>query len=135
MGGFMDRSWVFAGAIAALSIAPQAIAQFGSDERYRPREVTALVDRVHEDLDRAYRAARFSNSDHDRLNGAEKKLRDFAQKWDRGKFDKGELDEAIAGIQHVLDNNHLLGRERDALWSDVNQLRQMREAYDRHEIR
>jgi hypothetical protein len=34
----------------------------------------------------------------------------------------------------VLDNNRLTGRERDALWSDVEQLRRMREAYDRHEI-
>jgi hypothetical protein len=28
----------------------------------------------------------------------------------------------------------LSGRERDALWNDVEELRRMRAAYDRHEI-
>ena len=72
-------------------------------------------------------------SDRD-LTLAEHQLRNFAQDWSRGKFDKGDLDESIAAIQHVLDNNHLAGRERDALWGDVENLRRMREAYDRHEI-
>jgi len=34
----------------------------------------------------------------------------------------------------VVDNNHLSGRERDALYNDLDQLRNMREAYNRHEI-
>jgi hypothetical protein len=44
------------------------------------------------------------------------------------------LDGSIGAIQHVLDDNHLRGGERDALWNDVGELRGMREAYDRHEI-
>ena len=40
----------------------------------------------------------------------------------------------VWSIQRVLDNNHLNGPERDALWGDAEQLRQMRESYDRHEI-
>jgi hypothetical protein len=110
-----------------------ALAQFGGP-RYDPDSVSALVDRVHVDLDHAYAAWHFSNGDRKRLNDAEKQLRDFARKWRRNHFDKGELDEAISSIQHVLDNNHLTGQARDALSDDVNQMRQMREAYDRHEI-
>ena len=111
-----------------------AQAQFAPDQ-YSPSSVSQLVDRVHSDLDSAYGRFRFTHGDRDRLNHAEKELRDFSQKWDRGNFDKGELDDAIAGVQHVLDNNHLHSADRDALSGDVNQLRQMREAYDRNEIR
>jgi hypothetical protein len=101
---------------------------------YRPESVSALIGRVHEDLNRGYAVWHLRNSDRDRLTHAEHQLRSFAHDWSRGKFDKGDLDESIAAIQHVLDNNQLKGRERDALWSDVESLRGMPEAYDRHEI-
>ncbi|MBV8818188.1 MAG: hypothetical protein JO022_07505 [Acidobacteriaceae bacterium] len=118
---------------ALLAFALQAPAQFDHD-RYAPRSVNALVDRVHSDLDHAYNAWHFTGGDRNRLNKAEKELRDFASKWDRGKFDKGELDDAISAVQHVLDNNHLPEMDRNALSADATELRNMREAYDRHEI-
>jgi len=101
---------------------------------YQPDSVNALVERVHADLNRGYGEWRISHGDRDRLNDAEKQLRSFARDWRRGRFDKDDLDHSIAAIQHVLDNNHLAGPARDALWSDVENLRHMREAYDRHEI-
>jgi hypothetical protein len=93
-----------------------------------------MVDRVHQDLNRGYDVWHLRHDDRDRLNHAEKQLRDFSHDWGHGRFNKGDLDQSIAGIQHVLDNNHLSGPERDALWNDVQSLRGMREAYDRHEI-
>lgn len=121
--------------LAIASIGVLAEAQYGpAGGRYQPDSVSGLVDRVHADLNDGYRVWKMHGGDRDRLNGAEKELREFAQQWREGKFDKGKLDHAIASVQHVLDNNHLAGRERDALWSDVEQLRAMREAYDRHEI-
>jgi|SRR5579862_2520712 len=120
--------------VVSLALATLAQAQFGRDERYRPEAVSALIDRVHEDLNRGYRAWHLAEGDRDRLTHAEHQLRDFARHWHDGRFDKGDLDDAIGAIQHVLDNNHLSGRERDALWNDVGELRGMREAYDRHEI-
>ena len=101
---------------------------------YQPESVSALVDRVHDDLNHGYNVWHLREDDRDRLNKAEHQLRDFAKAWRNGKFDKGELDEAISGVQHVLDKNRLSGRERDDLWNDVESLRRMREAYDRHEI-
>lgn len=131
----MNRLLVATAVIGIMAgMGPRALAQFGPQERYGPGSVTRLVDRVHEDLDHAYRAARFSGSERDRLNDAEKKLREFASKWDRGHFDKDELDDSISRLQHVLDNNRLPERERAALSDDVNQLREMREAWDHHEI-
>jgi hypothetical protein len=117
-----------------LSLAPMVHAQFGPENRYRPTEVSALIDRVHEDLNHAYGVWHFSDSDRDRLNNAEKQLREFADKWSKAKFDKGELDSAIGAIQHVLDNNRMPQEQRDALSDDIARLRRMREAYDRHEI-
>ena len=40
----------------------------------------------------------------------------------------------ISSIQHVLDNNKLPADARDSISKDLDQLRSMREAYDRHEI-
>ncbi|MBV9505555.1 MAG: hypothetical protein JO323_11200 [Acidobacteriia bacterium] len=123
---------------AVLSVASAGtllLAQYGPrGGPYRPEAVSALVDRVHEDLNRGYSAWHLRDGDRDRLTHAEHQLRNFANDWGHGKFDKGDLDDSIAAIQHVLDNNHLNGRERDDLWRDVQSLRQMREAYDRHEI-
>ncbi len=122
---------------AALLLASglMAQAQFAPQARYDPASVTSLVDQVHLDLNRSYGTFHFTSGDRNRLNDAEKKLRDFSLKWERGSFDKGELDDAISRIQHVLDNNHLPLEGRDALSADVNQLQRMRDAYNRHEIR
>ncbi len=118
----------------ALTVGLSAQDRFGPEAKYDSSSVTALVDKVHTDLDRSYGRFHFSNSDRDRLNNAEKQLREFAKKWEGGKFDKGQLDDAIGTIQHVLDENKLREEDRDALSDDVSQLRRMREAHDRHEI-
>ena len=121
-----------AGLLSLPAIAP---AQYGpAGGPYQPDNVSALVDRVHADLNRGYEQWHLSGGDRGRLNNAEKQLRDFARDWSHGKFDKGDLDSSISAVQHVLDNNHLSGEARDAIWNDVGQLRSMREAYDRHEI-
>jgi len=120
---------------ALVSFGTLARAQYGPPgSPYQPDSVNALVEKVHTDLTHGYERWHISNGDRDRLNGAEKQLRDFVRDWRHGKFDKDDLDRSIASIQHVLDNNHLSGPERDALGQDVEQLRHMREAYDRHEI-
>ncbi len=111
-----------------------AHAQFDNGPRYDAHSVTALVDRVHADLDHAYGVWHFSNDDRNRLNQAEKELREFAQTWDKGKFEVGRLDDAISSLQHVLDNNKLPEMDRAALSDDVSQLRRMREAYKNHDI-
>jgi len=118
-----------------VAFSARAQAQYGPPgSPYQPESVTTLVERVHTDLNQGYDDWHLSSGDRGRLNNAEKQLRSFARDWHHEKFDKGDLDQAIASIQHVLDNNHLSGPERDALWNDVEQLRHMREAYDRHEI-
>jgi hypothetical protein len=109
-------------------------AQFGPEGRYRPEAVAAIIDRVHDDLSRGYTVWGLRKGDRERLTHAERQLRDFAGHWEHGKFDRGNLDGAVAAIQHVIDDNHLSGRERDALWNDIEELRRMRAGYERHEI-
>jgi len=122
-------------AAALIGFGALAYAQYGAPGGpYQPDSVNALADKVQTDLNQGYERWHRSHGDRQRLNQAEKRLRGFAGDWRNGKFDKGALDESIHTFQHVLDNNHLAGPERDALSSDVEQLRQMREAYDRHEI-
>ncbi len=125
---------VLLGCATLMSVTGIARAQFGPEGRYRPEAVSALIDRVHEDLNRGYAVWHLRGGDRDRLTHAERQLRDFAEHWRHGKFDKDNLDHAIGDVQKVIDDNHLSGRERDALWGDVEELRRMREAYDRHEI-
>jgi len=112
-----------------------ASAQFGPpDGPYRPETVDKLVEQVQMDLNRGYDQWHLGNGERDRLNNAEKQLRAFAHDWEHAKFDKDTLDHSINAVQKVLNDNHLSGPARDALWNDVEQLRHMREAYDRHEI-
>jgi len=132
LGNLIRAFWMIT-ILGALQITVQA--QWGPPGGpWRPERVSALIDRVHEDLNRGYATWHLSGGDRGRLDHAERELREFAVHWERGRFDKPNLDDAIGSIQHVIDNNHLNGRERDRLWEDVTRLRRMREAYDRHEI-
>jgi hypothetical protein len=128
---FNGLAWVATLALAAMS----ALAQYGPEGGpYHPEKIDALIDQVQVDLNHGYEVWHVNGDDHKRLNKAGEQLREFAKQWHKGKFDKGNLNDSINAIQHVLDDNHLSGPERDSLWSDVDQLRKMREAYDRHEI-
>lgn len=112
-----------------------AFAQYGPEGGpYRPEKIDALIDQIQVDLNHGYDVWKLPGDDRKRLNKAGEQLREFAKQWHRGKFDKGNLDDSIGAVQHVLDSNHLRGAERDALWNDVDQLRKMRVAYDHHEI-
>jgi hypothetical protein len=126
---------LFVASVSFVTVTGVAQAQFAPPgDRFRPDAVSALIARVHEDLNRGYGIWRLGHGDRGRLNHAEHQLQDFARHWHGGRFDQRHLDEAIGSIQHVVDSNHLSGRERDALWNDVDELRRMRAAYEHHQI-
>ena len=127
------RGLTLTGAVAIMGVL--GLAQYVPEGGpYYPDKIDALIDRVHDDLNHGYQVWHVNDGDRKRLNNAGQQLREFAKQWRAGKFDKDKLGDSIGAIQHVLDDNHLSGAERDALWADVEQLRKMREAYDRHEI-
>lgn len=132
-------AWLSSGTPAQAQYAPPPSgypndARGGPNGRYAPDSVEALVGHTREDLDRSYDGFRFSRHDRDRLNHAEKNLREFAEKWRHGRFDRGQLNDAIGNIQHVLDKNHMPPNARGAVDQDVNQLRELRDAFNRHEL-
>ena len=88
------------------------------------------LDRVVRDLDRAASGMRYlSRGEAKRINHALDEIREFQQKWARGRFDKGELNDVISGLQHVVDKNRLEFRDRDILLNDLGQLREFRSGY------
>lgn len=69
-----------------------------------------------------------SGRDRSRLSNALRHLSQFQDRYYRGDFDKGKLDEAIGDVQNVVDRNPLDGRARNMLWGDLNDLRAFRAA-------
>jgi len=125
----------FAIAVSTFMLAASiAVAQTEWVPQYDATSVSGLIDKVHSDLTHAYQERHFSGDDRDRLNHSEKELREFAGKWEHGHFDKGQLSGVIDGIQRVLDKNKLKGADRDSIDQDLLQMRNMREAYEHHDI-
>jgi predicted negative regulator of RcsB-dependent stress response len=66
--------------------------------------------------------------EQERYRNAQKSLSTLDRHLTKGKFDKGDLDQAIEDIQNVLDHNTLQSSSRDALLSDIQNLRMARKA-------
>lgn len=112
--------------VGLLAIGATANAQ---DGRYGYGDVRGRepLDRVRADLDRAARDMYYlSGGERRRVNHARDEMGEFQRKWERGRFDKGELDDVIGSLQHVVDKNRLQPRDRDRLLSDLDHLREMR---------
>ena len=59
-----------------------AVAQYGpTGGPYQPDAVSALIGKVHTDLNRGYDVWKLSKGDRERLNDAEKQLREFDHDW------------------------------------------------------
>ena len=93
-----------------------------------------LFDRVRADLDHASAYPWASRSDHKRFDEARRELFDFESRFDRGRYDKHELDEAINRVQKVVAHNSLDPRDRGALENDLRRMRDYR-AFREHENR
>lgn len=97
---------------------------YGRPER-RPASPVDMTIRHLEGL--ADRTSGFvSGRDRSRYNHALRHLSQFQDRYYRGDFDKGRLDEAINDVQNIVDHNPLDGRARSMLWNDLNELRGFR---------
>lgn len=103
--------------------------RYGYTDRYSydgSRRDRALFDRVRSDLDRAGRYQYASRGDLKRFDEARRELFDFESRFDRGRYDRHQLDEAISKVQHVVDRNSLDPRDRGALAEDLRLMRDFR---------
>jgi len=90
----------------------------------RARDVVA---RAQEDLRRAADFTATREKERDRYRDVQRRLSDFDRELSRGHFDKGKLDGAIDEMKDVVKNNTLESHDRDALASDLSDLRTLRD--------
>jgi len=97
-------------------------------ERYDYRYGREPLDRVRADLDRAAAGMGYlSRGELGRFNHARDEIREFQEKWNRGRFDRGELNDVISSLQRVVDSNRLRYEDRDILYNDLARLREIRD--------
>jgi hypothetical protein len=99
---------------------------FGQRYYERPIPDRSLFDHVRADLDRASNYPYASRSDRKRFDEARRELFDFEARFDRGIFEKRELDHAIDRVQNVVSHNSLDPRDRGALDEDLRRMRDFR---------
>jgi hypothetical protein len=95
-------------------------------DRDSARQDRALFDRARIDLDRAANYPWSNRDDRKRFDIARRELFDFQSKFDRGQYDKGQLNRTIDRLQDVLSHNSLEGRERATLDDDIRRMRDYR---------
>ncbi|HTC35339.1 MAG TPA: hypothetical protein VK724_18335 [Bryobacteraceae bacterium] len=86
-----------------------------------------LVSRVQDDLQRAEDFTRNNEKERVRYENVQHHLSEFDRDLRRDHFDKGKLDAAIDNLKDVVKNNTLEGHDRDALASDLSDLRTLRD--------
>ena len=85
-----------------------------------------IVDQVHYDIERALAMGYLSHGQYRTLQKAQEDLNDFQRSWNRGAFNKHELDEAIGRLQSVVDSRRLPYEMGARLQVDANRLRDFR---------
>lgn len=86
-----------------------------------------LVSRIQNDLQRAEDFTRNNQKERVRYENVQHHLSEFDRDLRRDHFDKGKLDAAIDNLKDVVKNNTLEGHDRDALASDLSDLRTLRD--------
>lgn len=86
-----------------------------------------LVSRVQNDLQRAADFTRNNAKERERYENVQHHLSEFDRDLRRDHFDKDKLDNAIDDLKNVVKNNTLEGHDRDALASDLSDLRTLRD--------
>ncbi len=86
-----------------------------------------LVSRVQTDLQRAADFTRNNEKELSRYENVQHHLSEFDRDLSHDHFDKGKLDDAINNLKDVVKNNTLESHDRDALASDLSDLRTLRD--------
>jgi hypothetical protein len=86
-----------------------------------------LVSRVQNDLQRAADFTRTNKKESERYENVQHHLSEFDRELRRDHFDKGKLNDAIDNLKDVVKNNTLESHDRDALATDLSDLRTLRD--------
>jgi hypothetical protein len=102
--------------------------QFYSPDQYR--NTHSMFDKIRSDLYEAQTNA-YPNylGDNSRFEIAHNELNALEQNWDRGQYDSREFENTMTAVQMVLNDNRLMGHDRDVLSADVSRLLDFRAEY------
>ena len=85
----------------------------------------STIGRTLGDLRAASRYAH-GGRERERIDNAQRHLREFDRELSRGRYNNHRIDEAIEDVHNVVRNNNLPPRERDILGADLQELRGLR---------
>ncbi|HWE00091.1 MAG TPA: hypothetical protein VG345_13665 [Bryobacteraceae bacterium] len=94
-------------------------------------DLRGLIDRTQADLHRAADFELHAHKQIDRYQSAETRLSDFDRDYTRGHFDKGKLNNSVDAVKSVVDHNTLSPDLRDALETDLRDLRMVRADHEK----
>jgi len=122
--------------LVALAARAQDYGRYRDDDRpydrgdrgYYGRQGGGLIEQVRSDLSYA-QAGVYSRAEAKRLGKAREELAEFQSRWNAGRFDRHELDDAIAAIQKAVDHRGVDERARSMMWNDAQRLREFRAEY------
>lgn len=86
----------------------------------------AFYNRLQADLERAANNGYLRGNDLRRFRQASEEIREFQEKWARGRYDRHELDDAIGATQRVANLPGLDYRDRAAINEDLARMRNFR---------
>lgn len=94
-------------------------------------DLRELIAHTQADLHRAADLELHAHKQIDRYQHAETKLSDLDRHYTRGHFDRGKLNDSIDAVKDVVDHNTLSPDLRDALESDLRDLRRARADHEK----
>ncbi len=119
---------LFSLAASAETIPQQKQNPFYSQDEYQ--NTHSMFDKIRNDLYRAQTNAYPSFlGDSPRFDIAHSQLRTLESNWDKGVYDSHELENTISAVQMVLNDNRLMGHDRDVLSADLSRLLEFRAEY------
>ena len=101
------------------------------EENWRGR----LFQKVREDLDHVQSKTFPGGGDQFRFASTRDELDELQGKLASGRYDERELDEVIAALQRVVQDNRMTPRDRDLLADDLNRLLDFRARHDSYGAR
>lgn len=91
-------------------------------ERHEER----LFATIQADIRHTEGYTRMKGKERERVDNVLRHLSDFDSQYQRGKFDKGKLDEAIDDLKNLAENNAMSSEDRRLLMDDLGRLREFR---------
>lgn len=102
-----------------------------AEAQYRERSSDRLFWQIRDDLNRVTESSFADGRDRKRLEHTRHELNELQEKLDRGRYDRGELNDVIGALGNVVNGNRMDSQDRDLLNEDLHELYEFRERHER----